>query len=176
MNIANFLTIIRIILVPFFIYSLYNYPLTTFIPRLLFIICILTDFFDGILARNFKMKTKIGSFLDPSADKILLLSTYFVLSSSRLSVIPVWLFLIILGRDIIILFGWLLIYILTGISKINTRLSGKITVLFETLSVLVVLFSLPFTKVMFNLTAFVTLISLIDYCIIGFKKIVNHNT
>ena len=78
MNIPNFLTILRVIAIPFFIVALsYDY---TGIALAIFVGCGITDGLDGFIARTFHQRTKIGAFLDPLADKLLLTSTFITLA------------------------------------------------------------------------------------------------
>ncbi len=168
MNISNFLTIVRILLVPFFIYSLFknNNFSTTLI---LYFICMVSDALDGLFARILKLKNPIGTYLDPIADKILILSSFFALT--YLNKIPMWLLTIIIGKDIIIVTGWLLIYILTGKYTISVTLSGKFTTIFQMITIFLALVDLQNLKWFFYITGVITSISLIEYCIIGTKKI-----
>ncbi len=101
MNIPNFLSLLRIILVPviviFLIQESYTKALITFT------VAGLTDIIDGTLARTLNQQTKLGSFLDPIADKILLSTSFVTLSVFGL--IPSWLTVIVISRDFIILLG-----------------------------------------------------------------------
>lgn len=170
MTIANCFTILRIILVPVFVYTLYKYPVSSSVPGIIFIICIVTDILDGLIARTFNTRTQLGASLDPLADKFLVLSSYFVLT--WLNKLPVWLFIITLGRDIILIFGILMIFLLTGSAKIKSRISGKITFIFQTLSIFFVLFKIPHELIIFYITSISAIISVSDYCIKGAKQII----
>jgi CDP-diacylglycerol--glycerol-3-phosphate 3-phosphatidyltransferase len=161
MTAANFVTTLRILLSPVLIYTLLKSEIS-YLPGIIFSICILTDVLDGFLARRLKAKTKTGKFLDPFADKLLLLSSYFALT--LLNRIPMWLFVLVLGRDIIIVSGWLTIYILTGVSKIQVRLLGKLAVILHMTTILVALLGLPLMPMLLYITGFITVLSAIDYC------------
>ena len=101
MNIPNFLSLLRIILVPVFVIFIIQ---DSYIKALIvFTIAGLTDALDGTLARLLNEQTKLGAFLDPLADK-LLLSTSFI-SLSIFGLIPGWLTVIVISRDFIILLG-----------------------------------------------------------------------
>jgi len=128
-----------------------------------------SDALDGFFARKLKLKNPIGTYLDPIADKILILSSFFVLA--YLNLIPIWLFLIILGKDTIIITGWLLIYILTGTYNISVTLLGKISIIFQMLTIFVTLLELKNIQWIFYATTIITVITLVDYCIKGTKKI-----
>ena len=92
LNIANFLTILRVIAIPGFIVALaYKY---TGVALAIFIGCGLTDGLDGFIARTFHQRTEIGAFLDPLADKLLLTSSFITLAVLELPhKIPFWLIL-----------------------------------------------------------------------------------
>ncbi|HMU85699.1 MAG TPA: CDP-diacylglycerol--glycerol-3-phosphate 3-phosphatidyltransferase [Leptospiraceae bacterium] len=102
MNLPNFLTVLRVISVPFFIYFLvqpsFTWRLTAFI---LFALASLTDLVDGYLARKWNQQTEFGKFLDPLADKFLVLGAFitFVVLTEQ---VQVWMVLCIVGRDMLI--------------------------------------------------------------------------
>ena len=104
LNIPNTLTVLRILLVPvfvgFLIYEEDQYALITLL------IAALTDGLDGAIARLANQRTLIGSYLDPLADKIMLMSAFVTLSVLHL--IPVWTVILVVSRDVILLTGTLL--------------------------------------------------------------------
>jgi len=124
LNLPNTLTIARIVIIPIFItsiiYKRYDYALY------LFIFAALTDVFDGLFARLTNQKTALGTFLDPLADKFLLVTTYIIMSVYGL--IPKWLTITVISRDIIIIIGWLLLYLVSDFSRVEPSLLGKITI------------------------------------------------
>ncbi len=80
MNLPNKLTVLRIILIPFFIAAYYlNFSYHYFVALAIFIVAALTDFLDGHIARKYNMVTDLGKFLDPIADKVLVLSALVVM-------------------------------------------------------------------------------------------------
>ena len=102
-SIPNLLTIFRIILVPFFIFSFYSQLFYLKILSLfIFFVGSVTDFFDGYLARKYNLITNFGKFVDPLADKILVLSAFFILHSLYKDYIPLWMVFLILVRDVVI--------------------------------------------------------------------------
>jgi cardiolipin synthase (CMP-forming) len=106
MNLPNSLTVFRILLIPFFlgflIYGHYGAALMALI------IAGITDILDGVIARMANQRTKLGAHLDPLADKLLLTSAFVTLSILQL--LPGWVAIIILSRDLIIVTGTLLLY------------------------------------------------------------------
>ncbi len=124
MNIPNLITIGRILLVPFTIWLLiseeFGWAFTSFI------LAGISDGIDGFLARRWKLQSELGAYLDPLADKALLVSVYGALGIIK--VLPAWLVLIVITRDILIISGVLLAWLLDKpltmkplpISKVNT--------------------------------------------------------
>ncbi|XBW35958.1 hypothetical protein QEN19_001531 [Hanseniaspora menglaensis] len=101
-NIPNMITSLRIISTPVISYFLYNQDYKIFIS--LFVLSSITDFLDGFIARRYNLKTKLGSIIDPLADKLLIVST--VISMSLIGgpeIIPGWLSASIILKDIILL-------------------------------------------------------------------------
>ena len=109
LNIPNVLTLSRVLLVPVFLALLsghrYGYALYVFCAAGL------TDALDGTIARWFNLRTEIGALLDPFADKLLLLSAFVGLTFE--DAIPGWLLGVVITRDIVIVFGYLLLIFYT---------------------------------------------------------------
>jgi cardiolipin synthase len=125
LSIPNKLTILRILSIPIFIISLLNGCRVLAVT--IFSFSALTDAADGFVARLFRQKTRIGTFLDPLADK-LLLSTSFVLLPLLQDVdFPVWVTVIVISRDLILTLGWIVLYLFTGILEVQPTLLGKLT-------------------------------------------------
>ena len=101
MNIPNLITLLRIILVPVIVILLIQGSF--FKALIVFIVAGLSDALDGFLARVLKQQTVLGAYLDPIADKALLVSSFVTLSV--LHIIPSWLVVIVISRDFIILLG-----------------------------------------------------------------------
>jgi cardiolipin synthase len=167
MNVPNLLTIVRILLVPVFIYTLLNDMPHRYSLAIL-LVGVVTDWLDGFIARNFKQRTALGKFLDPLADKILILSSYFVFALKGIA--PVWFFLIILGKDVIVVTGWLLIYVLSGSRRINVRFLGKMAVFLQMIILLLILLRFPALAAAFYISTAVTLAAAVEYIIAGFKS------
>lgn len=125
-NIPNFLTLLRIALIPFF--TLFYLNRAYDLAFAFFLIAGLTDFLDGLIARGFNRKTAVGAFLDPAADK-LLMNTCFVIFY-LMGAVPFWLTALVFGRDLLIVSGLgyikvrgvSLTFSPTRLSKINTLL------------------------------------------------------
>lgn len=101
MNLANKITIARILLVPIFMFFLLtNIPYGVTIAALIFIIAALTDSLDGYIARSRNQITKLGKFMDPLADKLLV--TAALVSLVQMDRLPAWVTVIIISREIIV--------------------------------------------------------------------------
>jgi len=97
-NLPNFLTLMRIFLIPVFaIFLLIRIPYGDYIAASIFIIAALTDSLDGYLARKWKQVTKLGIILDPIADKLLITAALIILV--ELNQIPGWIAIVIIGRE-----------------------------------------------------------------------------
>jgi cardiolipin synthase len=165
LNIPNTLTITRIIIIPLFItsiiYKRYDYALY------LFIIAALTDIFDGLLARLTNQKTALGTFLDPIADKFLLVTTFIVMSVYEL--IPKWLTITVISRDLIIIIGWFLLYLVSDVSRVEPSLLGKITIWVQSFFIAYILVDINLHLLPDNpplllwITAGITILSGLDY-------------
>lgn len=171
LNIPNILTFIRIIIMPVFvaamIYKRYNYALY------LFIAAGLTDMLDGLFARIARQKTHFGAFLDPLADKLLLITSFVIFSLYDL--IPKWLAISVISRDIIVMLGWFLLYLVYHRTKVEPSLIGKAAISSQMMLIAYTLFSINFgikapVAWMFLLVAVLTIISGIQYIYIGLKQ------
>jgi cardiolipin synthase len=142
MTYANQLTILRMAFVPLFIMLLvYEHVLGAII---VFLLAGVTDALDGLIARRFGQKTPLGATLDPVADKLLLVSSFIVLSMSTIHLrvrIPLWLTITAVGRDCLLLFGALVINLTVGRRIFYPSIIGKATTLFQLLTVFAVLVS-----------------------------------
>lgn len=131
MNLANKLTIFRIILVPIMVIipflgingEIFNVPLTWIIIDLIFVIASITDKLDGYIARSRNQITTFGKFLDPIADKILVLAAMIMLvENNRL---PAWIPIVVLFREFIVS-GYRLVAVEKGGKVIAASIWGKL--------------------------------------------------
>lgn len=174
MTLANRITILRIVLIPVFA-TLYlqeaNYPALKYWTLGVFAFAILTDLLDGLAARMRKEKTQLGSFLDPLADKLLLISTFGLLAYSER--FPLWVLVIFLSRDMIILLGWTILYILTSSSNVAPRFLGKLCTFSQMTCSIAFLFPVvdDISKWILRVTILFTVLSTIDYILVGSKRL-----
>lgn|SRR3989338_8449640 len=177
MNLPNNISLFRILLVPVFVILLsYHSPERHFFHSagvFVFLVACATDGADGYLARKLQQKTTLGSYLDPIADKLLLLSGFFSLSlmpNLPASMhIPAWVAIPVIARDIIILIGSTMIFLLTGGLKVEPLFIGKITTVFQMLTLF---FSLivapePVRVTLFICTLLLTILSGARYIQMG---------
>ena len=152
MNLANRLTILRILLVPLFIASLLYYtPDKSFfraIAIIIFLLACLTDGLDGYLARKMHEKTTLGSYMDPIADKLLLMSGFLSLSLMPhlppYMHVPAWVTIPIISRDVVILLGALFVFMSTGSLKAKPLFISKLTTVVQMSTLLLSLLAAPF--------------------------------
>ena len=141
MNLANKLTILRMVLVPIIVIipffnisgSLWGVPLTYIIMDIIFIIGSCTDKLDGYIARSRNQVTTFGKFLDPLADKILVLSALIILV--EYSKIPSWIPIIVLAREFIVS-GYRLIAVEKGGKVIAASIWGKLKTVTQMIAII----------------------------------------
>jgi cardiolipin synthase len=173
-TVPNLFTFLRIGLIPLFlVYMIQHDP-----PKALivFMIAASTDLLDGITARLLKQKSKIGALLDPAGDKLLMTAAIIALSIPAISspnVIPLWLTVIVIGRDIYIVTGSLVMYKRTRHSTFTPTFVGKMSTVCQMSILVLVLFSnvidspQPHLIWLYILTLGLALISGVQYTIIG---------
>lgn len=100
-NLPNMLTVARILLIPLFVLFTYDAdPLFSFLAAIIFAVAAITDVVDGFLARRWGLVTVVGKFLDPLADKLIVLAAFVMMT--RLGRIPAWVVIVLLSREFII--------------------------------------------------------------------------
>lgn len=135
-NWATRLTLLRISLTPLLaVFLYYDYY---FLALVVFVIASLTDAIDGLIARMFHQKTWLGSFLDPAADKLLLLTAFVLLSFSKSVPLPIphWVTILIVFRDIIIVIGAGITLFIIVDWVIKPSILGKINTVFQFCTIL----------------------------------------
>jgi len=139
LTLPNFVTMTRMAMVPFFVLAVTqrDYRLAMWI----FIVAGLTDAFDGFLARRMDMRSRIGAYLDPIADKMLITVAYIALTypQGQAVVIPLWLTILALFRDFVIMLVAGVLYIVEGLREFPPSVLGKATTFVQVLTVAVVL-------------------------------------
>lgn len=143
MTTANKITILRILLVPFFVVQMIYYQeggkeLHRMLALLSFALAAISDGVDGYLARRYQQRSELGAVLDPLADKLLLMGGLVMLSlpNKFLSVLPLWLTATVVGRDIILLLGYAVIHLMKGNVVVRPRVLGKLATVLQMTTVL----------------------------------------
>ncbi len=176
MNIPNILTVFRIIMVPLFVIFLikkeFNYAF------IVFIVAGATDALDGFLARYLNQRSRVGAILDPVADKLLLSASY--ISFALIDKIPDWLCVIVISRDVIIVGGIGVLYMLEKEIEFKPTLISKWTTVFQIASIVAVFMVnifisvLEFINYIFISTAFLTIASGLHYSYTGLRMMSNN--
>lgn len=177
-TIANQLTLLRMLLIPAFViltlYGEFGWALTTFI------VAGLTDLLDGLAARTVGQRTELGAWLDPAADKLLLVTTFIVLTLPNIGLvnrIPVWLTILIISRDVGIVLTVAIVNLAVGPRTFKPSPLGKAaTAIFIVACVVVMLFNwLGYRSLWVDaaiwLSLIITLASSVDY-VRRFAKII----
>jgi len=183
MSLADKLTTIRIVLIPVFVSLLIysqSYHYLRHLATIVFIIAVLSDFFDGLAARIRKEKSEFGQVLDPVADKLLLFSAFISLYVFRETLpfdfkMPLGIILVIVSRDLIILLGVIIINVLKKKSFMEPSLWGKLTTFFQMFTILALLFNSYFFPWIWKGAVLFTLVSGVDYFLKG-VRVLNGNS
>lgn len=169
MNLPNKLTVLRVLLIPFFVL----FTLVDLIPGysrylavLIFIAASLTDLLDGQIARKYNLVTNFGKFMDPLADKLLVCAALICLVSERL--LPAWMVIVIISREFIIS-GFRLVASDNGV-VIAASYWGKFKTTFQMLMIIVLILDLGgvfdlIGQILVWISLILTVVSLIDYLI-----------
>jgi cardiolipin synthase (CMP-forming) len=150
MTIANRVTIFRILLIPFFVVEVLYYVNTGkqvhyLLGLISFAVAAVCDGLDGYIARRFNQRSELGAILDPLADKLLLVSAIVLLSFDHrpfLPMVPLWLTGTIIGRDMLLVAGLIVIQMTVGKVKVRPRVMGKLATVLQMVVVLWVLMKL----------------------------------
>lgn len=132
MGLANCLTVLRIVLIPVFVTLLVYRKLG--VALLVFAVAALTDLLDGWVARRQGISSRLGAFLDPTADKLLLIASFVTLTYLKL--LPFWITAVVMSRDIMLMVGALLIHMVGGRIYPRPTWAGKAATLFQVATVL----------------------------------------
>ena len=169
MNLPNKLTVLRVIMIPFFVVMLMldggANQMYRYIAAAIFIIASFTDFLDGSIARKYGLVTNFGKFMDPLADKLLVCSALICLIA--LGQLPAWMVLIIISREFIIS-GFRLVASDNGV-VIAASYWGKWKTVFQMISVILLIVNVEALSMITNIALWIalalTVISLVDYIV-----------
>ena len=168
MNLPNKLTVLRVLLIPFFVlFTLVDLVpgYSKYIAVLIFIAASLTDLLDGKIARKYNLVTNFGKFMDPLADKLLVCAALICLVSEEL--LPAWMVIIIISREFIIS-GFRLVASDNGV-VIAASYWGKFKTTFQIVMICLMIADLEplilITQIVMWVALALTVISLVDYLI-----------
>ena len=169
MNLPNKLTILRVLLIPVFLLVLFlaPTPMNRYIGVVIFVVASFTDFLDGYLARKMNLVSNFGKFMDPLADKLLVMAA--LVSMVQMGDLPAWVVIIILARE----------FTITGFRTLAMEANivmaaswwGKIKTVMQMIMIVVVLLHLPVPGIqvietaMVALAVFFTILSGVDYIV-----------
>lgn len=165
--IPNLITVVRFILViptvMFLLEQRYGYAL------IVFLVASISDALDGMLARYYQASTRFGSIMDPLADKLLLVSTFIALT--YMGVLPFWLMVLIIIRDLIIISGAILYQVLYGsyeleptrLSKVNTLFQISLVVITLTHQAAILILPAFISTMMFIIVAILAVMTCVQY-------------
>ena len=132
LTLPNFLTLLRIIAIPVFLVFLVNHDYAA--GFMLFLAASVTDAVDGAIARLTDSKSDLGAVLDPVADKLLITSSFVVLGLA--GVMPAWLVVVVISRDVIIITGYFTVYFVhSETMPVDPTPLGKVNTFFELFTV-----------------------------------------
>ena len=177
-TIPNLITLLRLAVLPIFLYSIASERPVAALA--LFVLAGVSDGLDGYLARALRMQSAVGAVLDPIADKLLMISSYIMLSipSYRARVhIPQALTFLVISRDVLMLLVALVIILITGMKDFPATFLGKTNTVVQILAVLAVLCAdvwplpLPFIWVPFGAVASATIVSGFHYAYLVSRRV-----
>ena len=190
MTTANKITLFRILLIPAFMLVALDYirdyrhgdaeEWQRWVACAIFAVAVVSDAVDGFIARRYNQKTELGAFLDPLADKTLLVSALILLSihfrESPFQRLPLWFPVLVISRDLMLLGGTVLIHMLAGKMRPRPRIVGKCATLFQMITLGWVLLKIDHPSFRWPLYAagFFTLVSGIWYTFDGVKQLGAH--
>ncbi|HIT43163.1 MAG TPA: CDP-diacylglycerol--glycerol-3-phosphate 3-phosphatidyltransferase [Candidatus Caccovicinus merdipullorum] len=173
MNLPNKLTVLRVIMIPFFVFFLLlengANPTWRYLSAAIFIVASFTDLLDGKIARKYNLVTNFGKFMDPLADKLLVCSALICLI--QLEQLPAWMVIIIISREFIIS-GFRLVASDNGV-VIAASYWGKFKTVFQMISVILLILNIPalflITQICVWIALILTIVSLVDYIVKNHK-------
>ena len=169
LNLPNILTLFRILITPLFIICLIKgaYPMAL----LIFTLAGVTDGLDGFLVRVLNEKTALGAYLDPIADKLLLVSAFVTLAVQRM--IPAWLTVVVISRDVLIIIGIAILEVSKVSYQIQPSIVSKCTTVAQLATIFLLLVSIQTALVehallpVYWLTTALSIISGLHYVYLG---------
>jgi len=175
-NVPNTITAFRAFLIPPFIIAVLYRDFKA--AAVVFFAAAVSDAVDGFVARRLKQVTTVGVILDPIVDKLLINSAFVMLSYVD-KIIPIWLTIIVLSRDVLILVGGWLLTVFGKVKRIKPNILGKLTAFFQFLTVFLTLLKLNLgfpqylLEILYVTTGIFTVASAVGYTLKGISELSN---
>lgn len=167
MNIPNMLTILRILLIPVYLFFFYsNLENNILIAGIVFILAGISDVMDGYIARKYDLTSDLGAVLDPIADKLMTFAILITFTTK--GIIPYWILTAIGIKEVMMILGGIILYLFKGKQVLPSNKYGKIATLSFYAATLSVVFKLPelLSATLFTITVALNIIAFINYFII----------
>jgi len=162
MNIPNLLTVIRFILIPVFFAVFYSdIPNNITLSILIFILAGVTDILDGYIARKYNLVTKWGIVCDPLADKLMLISVLHAITDK--GYLPLWVIIVVAGKEAFMALGAVVLYFTQDKTVIAANRYGKLATLLFYLSIVALVFEVPYGKYLIMIAVITTIVSFVNY-------------
>lgn len=177
MNLPNYITLFRIFLAPIFFTCLISYDGSNEWMRIaaftIFLVASLTDALDGYLARKMEIRSKLGRFLDPVADKLLLVSAFLALLYVTALPYrpPLWITVLVVFRDMLILGGLIVIYLVWDEIDVSPNILGKMTTFFQMSTIISILLRFEVSYILWNVMAVITILSCAVYMVREIRRL-----
>ena len=151
MNFANIITVVRLLFTPIIIWLIFSSYY--YLGLIFFVLSGLSDALDGFIAKQFNQRTILGSYLDPVADKTLIVSS--ILALGYMGAIPSWLIILIVSRDLAILGAVIISWLVERSLKIEPIISSKINTFLQIFYIGLILLSLSSKEEIIYLNIFI---------------------
>jgi CDP-diacylglycerol--glycerol-3-phosphate 3-phosphatidyltransferase len=177
-NLANRITFLRLFLIPVFIGLVLSYDGSNIAVRNwatgVFIVAALSDLVDGMVARRYQQRTKLGTMLDPLADKLMINLSFIFLAVHPVygEVVPQWLAGLVILRDSVIIVGAYGLNRFLGPIKPKPRILGKIATWAHSIAIVGVVAQVSFAYPLLMVMVFFTVSSMLDYIAFGWEKVI----
>ncbi len=178
MNTANAITLLRLALIPVFVALLLlcqvdgSVDAVRIAAFIVFVTAAVSDGVDGYVARHYNQRTRLGAVLDPTADKLLTNISFVFLAVLPAfgGLVPMWLPVIVLARDITITTGSFMLNKYMGPLKVRPRILGKVATVAHSVAIAAVVIDLPGAYRILMVTAAISILSLADYLLHGYEQ------
>jgi len=186
MTLANKITVARILLIPVFVLFAVYYGRSVELGHpeewqrvaaiIVFIMASVSDCLDGWAARRFGQRSRLGSVLDPIADKGLLLTTIITLTLSKWTyAFPLWFPVLVIARDIVVVTGCVVVKHLNGHLDVKPSITGKIATALQMVAIAWIMLQLPYYDYPIYAAGLFTLISGLSYVFDGVSQLRHHD-